>query len=142
MYQIVILSKLALILGQVIFRRFRIFKCKAYFGTNHVSLFFFKILYCIFYSCYIFMWRFFRSNWEVRPLPRRLVLIWVNCLEGILITHFFFFCYISGALCYFILAQQFIRFLCMSLFCLIKRFLIHISTNLFYKMELLRSYRF
>ena len=35
-----------LILGQAILMRFGILRCKAYFGTNRVSLFFFKI--CIF----------------------------------------------------------------------------------------------
>ena len=42
---------------------FGVLKCKAYFGTNRVSLFFFKILYCIFYSSYdIFIRQCFRSN--------------------------------------------------------------------------------
>ena len=62
-------------------------KCKTYFGMNRVSLFFFKILYCIFYSSYL------GSALEVveklRPFARRSVSIWVNCLEHILITHFF-----------------------------------------------------
>ena len=34
---------------------------------------------------------------KLRPFARRSVSIWVNCLEDILITHFFL-CYISGAL--------------------------------------------
>ena len=51
-------------------------KCKAYFGTNHVSLFFIKIIYCIFYSSYIFIRQCF---W--RPFASRSVSIWVNCLE-------------------------------------------------------------
>ena len=49
----------------------------------------------------------------LRSFARRLVLIWVNCLEDILITHFFL-CYISGTLCYFVLSDQFIKFLYMS----------------------------
>ena len=56
MYQIAILSKFSLILGEMILRRFGILKRKPYFGTNCVSVFFFKILYCIFYSsCDIFI---------------------------------------------------------------------------------------
>ena len=39
------------------------FEVKAYFGTNHVGLFFFKTLYCIFYSSYdIFIRNWFKSN--------------------------------------------------------------------------------
>ena len=65
-------------------------KCKAYFGTNRVSLFFFKILYCIFYSSYdIFIRCVLEVIEKLRPFARRSVLIWVNCLEDILITHFF-----------------------------------------------------
>ena len=65
-------------------------KWKAYFGTNRVSLFFFKILYCIFYSSYdIFIRRVLEVIEKLRPFARRSVLIWVNCLEDILITHFF-----------------------------------------------------
>ena len=29
-----------------------------------------------------------RSNWEVKALCKKMVLIWVNCLEDILINHF------------------------------------------------------
>ena len=65
-------------------------KCKAYFGTNRFSLFFFKIFYAIFYSSYVSL---LGSVLEVikksRPFVRGSVSIWVNCLEGILITHFF-----------------------------------------------------
>ena len=110
MYQIVILSKLCGHLGQVILRRFGVLKCKTYFGTNRVSLFFFKILYCIFYSSYdIFIRRVLEVIEKLRPFARRLVLIWINCLEDIN-NPFLFICYISGALCCFILADQFIRF--------------------------------
>ena len=71
-------------LGQVILRRFGILKCKAYFGTNRVSLFFFKILYCIFYSSYVL-----EIIEKLTPLARKSVSLWINCLEDILITHFF-----------------------------------------------------
>ena len=53
---------------------------------------------------------------KLRSFVRRSVLIWVNYLKDILLTHFFI-CYISGALCYFIPADQFIKFSYMSLFC-------------------------
>ena len=32
----------------------------------------------------------FRSNWDVKAFARRLVSMWVNCLEEILITHSYF----------------------------------------------------
>ena len=79
-----------LILRQVILERFGVLKCKAYFGMNRVSLFFFKILYCIFHCSYdIFIRQFLEVIEKLRPFARRLVSIWVNCLEDILITHFF-----------------------------------------------------
>ena len=73
MYQIVILSKLSIILEELILRRFRVLKYKAYFDTNSVSLFFFKMLYCIFYSSYdIFIRQCFRSNWEIKALCEKI----------------------------------------------------------------------
>ena len=67
-------------------------KWKAYFGMNRVSFFFFKILYYIFFSNYDMVIRqCFRSNWEVKALSRRSVLIWVNCPEDILIIYFFLY---------------------------------------------------
>ena len=64
-------------------------KYKAYFGTNCVSLFFFNILYCIFYSS---MRSLLGSVLEVIEKLKSFVgisvLIWVNCLEDILMTHF------------------------------------------------------
>ena len=69
---------------------FGILKCKAYFFTHHVSLFFFKILYCIFYSSYnIFIRHCFRSNCEVKALGKDICFDMGNCLKDILITHFF-----------------------------------------------------
>ena len=56
-----------LIIGETIIR-FGILKYKAYFGMNRASLFFFKILYCIFHISYIFIRQCFRSNWEVKTL--------------------------------------------------------------------------
>ena len=45
---------------------------------------------------------------KLRPFTERFVSIWVNYLENINNT-FLFICYISGVLCYFILADQFIN---------------------------------
>ena len=48
-------------------------KCNTCFGTNSVSLFFFKILYCILYSSYdIFITQCFRSNSEDKALCEKI----------------------------------------------------------------------
>ena len=43
-----------------------------------------------------------------RPLCKKPVSIWVNCIEDI--NSFLFICYVSSVLCYFGLADQFIKF--------------------------------
>ena len=96
---------------------FQILKGKAYFDTNRVTLLFFKILYCIFYSSYhIFIRQCFRSNWEVKALHKKMGLNigWLSARH--INNQFLFICYVSGALCYFVLAEQFFNFRYISLF--------------------------
>ena len=73
-------------------------KCKTYIGTNRVSLFFFKILYCI-VAMISLLGRVLEVIEKLRPFPRRLVSIWVNCLEDILRTHFFLSVILVALLC-------------------------------------------
>ena len=102
-----------------------------------VSLPLFRILCCIFYcSCDIFIRQCFRSNWEVKALCERLVSIWVNCLEDILISHLFW-SVILGALrvTVFLLISS-LNFRICLFFVKLKDFLYKFSW-FFYKMELL-----
>ena len=66
-----------------------------------------------------FLWIF--GKWvieKLRPFARKSVLIWVNSLEGRLITHFFLSTMLVPLFCYFLIADQFIKFPCMSFFLL------------------------
>ena len=91
MYQIVIPSKLCVHPWTGLeFRGFGVLKCKAYFGKNRVSLFFFKILYVSSIVAIIsLLGSVLKVIEKLRPFARRSVLTWVNCLEHISITHFF-----------------------------------------------------
>ena len=64
-------------------------KCKAYIGTNRVNPFFSKSVTASSIVAIMFL---FGSVLEVieklRLFVKRSVLIWINCLEDILITHF------------------------------------------------------
>lgn len=72
---------------------------------------------------------------KLTSITRRLVSIWVNCLEHIK-NQFLFIYYDSSFLCFFVLADQFIKFVYTSLFLLNQK----ISYFNFDKIELLKCY--
>ena len=85
--------------------------CKVHFGTNCVSILFFKILYYILYSSYdIFIRKCFRSNRESKALPEEIGFYMGQSPGRHINNPCPFICYVNGTLRYFILANQFIKF--------------------------------
>ena len=101
------LQSLALIVVGVILRRFRSLECLAYYDTNWVSLFYFKIPDWIFDSSYdIFIWQSLEAIEKLGLVAKGSLSIWVNL--PVVLTHFLFVMLVTLRAPYFLVINSWI----------------------------------
>lgn len=101
------MQSLALIVVGAILWRFRSLECLAYYDTNWVSLFYFKIPDCVFDSSYdIFIWKSLEAIEKLRLVAKRSLSIWVNF--PVVLTRFLFVMLVTLRAPYFLVINSWI----------------------------------